>query len=269
MTDRHELTLTLHGLDEFNDEVDAAVFARKLNAFVRGIGHADMAANGGRVRHKLLLTELKKNTATASVREQVVNNGPIARSSLRFYSQSVNAVYLGLPEARDLPIQILEEITKLNKGVGRSFAFGEIKIDTGQVLRIDDFFAKKANRLIAEVRQRACEVLAPEKSYEGIAYGSYDGTLKEVDLRGEIKTGKLILTAGIEIDCTLNSLTPEELERALDRRVTAYGRALYQKSSGLPVRLEITKAERIPEPETANFGRWRGAFRIPEAEEWD
>jgi hypothetical protein len=39
MTDRHELTLTLHGLDEFNDEVDAAVFW-----FVGGIDQAVFAA---------------------------------------------------------------------------------------------------------------------------------------------------------------------------------------------------------------------------------
>ena len=69
MTERFELTLTLHGMDTFNDDVDAVVFARKLKVFLQGIRDADKAANG-KPRHRLFLTELRKNTATASVRSR-------------------------------------------------------------------------------------------------------------------------------------------------------------------------------------------------------
>jgi hypothetical protein len=51
----------------------------------------------------------------------------------------------------------------------------------------------------------------------------------------------------------------------------AYGRAHYDQSSGLPVRLDVTKAEPIIEYEGADLRKWKGAFKIPEpqTEDWD
>lgn len=271
METRLELTLTLHGLDTFQHEVDAMVFARKLAAFLRGIKHSDSAANGGKTRHKLLLTDLRKNTATASVREQMVVKGPLAASGMAYYSRAVDAIYNKRPEARALPIVLLNDIVSLNRGAGHSFAFGELKSNLGQLIRIDDYLARTVESLIIE-RATADQVAEiAERSFSGIAYGSYDGVLKAVDLRGDVKKGKLVLTAGgREIECTLNALTTPELQTALDSRVMAYGRAHYEKSSGLPVRLDVTKAEPVV-AQPSNLAGWKGAFKIPDGgtEEWD
>lgn len=267
-----ELTLTLHGLDAFNEDVDAVVFSRKLGAFLKGIRHSDMAVNGGKIRHKLLLSELKKNTATASVREQVYVRGPPPASAMAFYSRAVDAIYNKRPEARSLPANLLQDIVSLNRGAGYSFAFGELKSNGGQLIRIDSYLGKVVDSLVAEIATANRVAPNPERKFTGIAFGSFDGVLKAVDLRGEVKQGKLILTAGgREIECTLNALTRAELQAALDSRVMAFGRAHYDQSSGLPVRLDLTKAELIPSCEGADLGKWKGAFNIPESqtEDWD
>ena len=209
MDDRLELTPTLHGLKAFNEDVDGDVFVRKLGAFLRGIKHSDMAANGGKRRHKLLLTALSKNTATASVREQLMCPGPSPHSGMAYFGKAVDAVYTGRPEARDMPLVVLRDIADLNRGVGRSFAFGEFKSNRGAIIRIDDYLDKKSRALIIEREGNKDDRVG---GFKGIAYGSFDGMLKLVDLRGDVRRAVLILTAGgKEIDCTVNALTLEGL----------------------------------------------------------
>ena len=138
MERRIELTLTLHGLEAYNEDVDGEVFARKLGAFLRGIKHSDITVNGGKRRHKLLLTQLSKNTATASVREQVYVGGLPPASGMEFYENALDAVYHKRREARNLPFKVLKDIVALNTGAGHTFKFGEFKSNRGNIIRIDE-----------------------------------------------------------------------------------------------------------------------------------
>ena len=106
MSDADELTLTIHGLDVFNRDVDGELFARKFFKFMQGIAEADTAANGKR-RHKFLISDLKKNTATASVREQVVTGTEQTKSSFDFFEDGLSAIYEDAPRARSLPLHIV------------------------------------------------------------------------------------------------------------------------------------------------------------------
>jgi hypothetical protein len=268
MVERRELTLTLHGLDAFNEDVDGEVFAKKLTAFLNGIRLSDKAVNGRR-RHKLLLTELRKGSAVASVREQVFVPGPPPGSGMSFYEEAIEAVYHKRPEAKRLPLPLLKSIDSLNRGSGHSFAFGELKSSTGIVIRIDDYLGRIARSLVSEAE---AEKRARPVQYSGMAFAFFDGVLKLVDLRGDLWRGVLVLTAGgKQIECTVNALAIPDIRDALDHRVTVYGRAHYSGASGLPERLEITSAKPVREPTAANLARWRGAFNLRPAdvsEDW-
>ncbi len=269
MVERRELTLTLHGLEEFNDEVDADVFARKLTSFLKGIRSSDKAVNGRR-RHKLLLTDLRKNTATASVREQVYLPGSVPCSGLDYFEDAVQAVRDNRPSARLLSLPVVREIAALNNGSGHSFAFGELKSTSGNIIRLDEMLGKRARSLVLEIE---AEKKGRDVRFVGVAYGSFEGRLEEVDLRGELWKGVLVLSAGgKQIVCTVSALEMPEIRLALKRRVLAYGRAHYGASSGLPERLEITSIQPVKSASNANLGRWRGAFDIPDsdpAEDWN
>ncbi|WP_158930007.1 hypothetical protein [Acidisphaera sp. S103] len=269
MDDRRELTLTLHGLEEYNHEVDGEVFARKLTAFLKGIRLSDKAVNGRR-RHKLLLTDLRKNTATASVREQVYVLGPSPGSGMEFFEDAVQAVFDNRPSARQLPLPVVREIAAMNHGSGHSFAFAELKSTTGNVIRLDEALAKRARSLVLEMEARR---EGRDVRFTGVAYGSFDGKLEEVDLRGDLWKGILVLSAGgKQIECTVSALEMPDIRLALKRRVVAYGRAHYGGASGLPERLEIISVKPVKSQGEGNLARWRGAFDIPEpdpAEDWN
>ncbi len=255
---RLELTLTIHGLDEYNRDVDAEVFVKKLATLLKGIRLSDKEVNGRR-RHKLLLTELSQNCATASVREQVYQAGPRPHSGLAHYEAAVEAVFARKPSAANLPLPLLREIASLNQGVGRSFDFGVFKSTSGTVIRIDDYLAKAAGQIVAEVE--TVKFSRPNR-FSGIAFGYFEGILKLVDLRGDLWKGALILSAGgKQVECTVGALSDEELGKVLNRRVAVYGKAHYDGSSGLPERIEVSSAKPLPDRATATLSRWRGAFR--------
>jgi hypothetical protein len=176
---RLELTLTLHGFDTFNFDVDGEVFARKLMLFLRGIRASDKTVNGKR-RHKLLLTALKKASASVSIREQVYTRGPVPSSGMGYFAAAVDAVYNKRPEARLLPFTVLKDIANLNHGAGHSFSFGEVKSNQGLLIRLDDYLGKVASSLITEIE---IERVARPKRFSGIAYAYFDGVLSAVGTR--------------------------------------------------------------------------------------
>ncbi|WP_404289311.1 hypothetical protein ACD578_24530 [Microvirga sp. RSM25] len=261
-----EITLTIHGLDAFNRDVDGEVFAEKFTAFMKALAAADTAANGKR-RHKFLISGLVKNTATASVREQVASAGEVPDSSLFYYKKGLRAIHEDSPAARRLPADFIRPIAKLNRGVGDRFEFGEVKFSGGEVIRIDAFLQKRAEKILAEVERLE---KSQETFFKGQAYGAFDGFLKTVDLRGDAKRAFLILSAGnLQIDCSVDHIEVERLRSALDQRAMVYGLAFYDGESGLPAKIEVRDIQLLKDQ--PDLGRWRGAFAVPtkdEDEDW-
>src|SRR6185312_9623263 len=144
------ITLTIHGLADFHGEVDGEVFAEKFGAFMRGLGLADEIANGER-RHKFVITDLVKNTATARLAEyQTKSGGPATRSGVGAYEGAVDEIRRNTATARLLPMEFVRSVVALNRGVGQRFELGEIKF-TDNVIRIDAFLAEQAERVLADI----------------------------------------------------------------------------------------------------------------------
>ena len=256
MTTREELTLTIHGLDEFHQAVDAEVFAGKFAAFVKGLTIADKAVNAGERKHKYLVADLRKNTATAQIREQALD--PFAGSGAAFYRSGLTAVADGRPDAIGLPEGLIKEIAKLGAGVGKNFAFAEVKEKDTVVVRIDQLFADRSAQLMA---QKANDNLAHGRLFKGTAYGSFDGVLELIDIRQDHRKAILTLTAGgLAIDCDVATLDLDKLRSVLGVRGTAYGVARYDGVRPLPAMLEVRDV--TPIKVAGDLARWRGTFDI-------
>ena len=137
--------------------------------------------------------------------------------------------------------------------------------DVEHQIRIDNFLTNRATRALT-----AYDIVEESPlMFAGIARGTFDGVLKEVDLRGTVARAKLVLNlGGMEIDCTCNSVTVENLADALDKRVSVDALAYYNGEDRLPERIDIKRitifeqAKAIFE-QAKDFRRWRGAFNIP------
>jgi hypothetical protein len=139
----------------------------------------------------------------------------------------------------------------------QNFSHGEIAFADERVIRVDDFLLRQS-----EAAEQAFAVpQAPfgrDNYYRGIAIGSLDGELKEIDSRGTVLRGMLILSAGgAEIDCVMHKARVPEARDAFDKRVILEGSAHYDGEHQLPVRIDVNTIRLVG---GRGLIRWRGAF---------
>jgi hypothetical protein len=258
-----QLSLTIHGTSVMNDRVLAAVFQKKLAALISGLREADRHANGRKV-HDYVIADLGIGSARVALDEVVVKHRPTARSSVEAYADCV----LSLAKSdfrRALEYgDTVDKIASLTEGAEESFSHGDLRVGEDKVIRIDRFLERQAESAKALREVEAVRL----KYFSGVAHGSFDGEVKEVDLRGAVPHVKLILTAGrVELDCITEGVSIEDIRGALDRRVWVEGEAIYSGQSGLPERLVIRRITRIKE--RAEIDRWRGSFEPYDITGWE
>lgn len=103
------------------------------------------------------------------------------------------------------------------------------------------------------------ETPVAEKSryFEGVAFETMDGVVKEIDARGTLVRGKLILTVGgKELDCVFHTENIDVLRQSFDKRARVEGVAHYDGQSLLPVRLDVRHVSLIDS--SGDLRRWRG-----------
>lgn len=261
--ERDSLTLTLHGLTAFNEDVDGEVFARKFFKFMQALAASDETANGGR-RLKYLIEKLEKNTATAAVREQIAIEGPVPNSGIEFFERGAEAIYHDRPEARALPTRFVAYIQDLALGAGKTFARGTIKRgENDNFVRIDESLAKNAKRVLEDIRRLS---LGRLPAFSGTAHISLDGKVVTLEGRGTVDRAIVILTAGgKEIECVVGRIPEAELREVWKRRCTVVGIGHYSGNSRLPDYIEAVSIE--PVPEGGNWIPWRGSFNRPTDED--
>ncbi|MBX4858774.1 hypothetical protein HJA86_02030 [Rhizobium bangladeshense] len=249
--------MTIHGLEAFHGEVDAEVFAVKFSAFMKGLAESDEEANGSRA-HKFVLTDLRKNTATAELIERRIRatEAPL-NSGIAFYAYGIEEIRANSPRARHLPKALVESVVALGNGVSKKFEFGELKMPDGSILLLDAFLEERAKHVLADIKNKSTDL----GLFQGIAFGSFDGVLKAVDFQQDTKRGTIRLSAGgLPVACNITDVSIDEVRSALDQRARFYGRASYGGSSPLPKMLDVRKIEVIEGG--LGLSRWRGAFDI-------
>lgn len=255
MADENKITLTIHGLQAFGGEIDAEVFAEKFTAFLKGLASSDEAANGAKVL-KFILSDLRKNTATAvlSERQAKPTSEPI-NSGIDFFADSLSLIRENSPKARRLPKLLVEQVVLLNKGVTKRFEFGEIKFRDREPLLLDKFLEERAKRVLSDIKDAETNL----GFYAGDVYASFDGVLKAVDFQTAAKRGTLRLSIGeVPILCNLSGVDIKDVREALDQRARFYGRAAYDSGHPFPTMFDVTKIEVIPDG--SGLQGWRGSF---------
>ena len=251
------IELRVHGLTaEDHGRVPARLFASKLTQLVAALEAADALANGA-VTHEYILAKLHMSEPTALLREVPIKDDEKGLSAIPVFNDAIDGIKVHDGRVKRLA-SVVNKISKLTGGTAKKFGFAEIRSDDS-IVRIDEFLRKRAT--------------AARKSsrgiwYEGASFGSFDGILDYVDLRGSLPQIKLTLSAGgKEIDCVCSREDIEALGDALHNRVRIHGRAIYSSSSPLPIRVEVRSIDEIKRD--GDLTRWRGAFRPFDIASWD
>jgi hypothetical protein len=265
-----EIRLRVHGRHDggSGDEVPAAVFAQKLTILVRALRAADAAVNG-RVNHEYVISDLRIGSALVELREADLSSYDLigSHSGVGAFDECVDAIRTGsIERAQDFG-KCPSYVSQLAKGSGRRFGYAELWIRDESPLRVDEFLWEQTEAVISPSKYIA-ELEAAQQWYKGIAQGSFEGEVKEVDLRGALPEVKLVLTAGgKELDCVFRDVDIDRIREALNRKVRVEGTAFYDGRSGLPRRVEVTAVH--PIGDAGDFRRWRGTFEVFEPPPWE
>lgn len=254
-----QIELKVHGLTtEDHGRVPARVFANKLKQLVSSLEAADRFANG-RTVHDYVLASMHMSEPTAVLREiPILEAEESSSSAIPVFNDAVEGI-----KTRDVRLEKLAPVIKsvglLTSGASTKYGFAEVRTTGDNIIRIDDFLRKRA----AEAKRAAADPW-----FSGAVYSTFDGVLDYVDARGALPQIKLTLTAGgKELDCICRKDDIETLGASLHKRVRVAGRAIYSASSPLPLRVEVTSVDTVPE--AGDFSRWRGSFQPFELTPWE
>lgn len=257
-----ETKFVLHGLDIDNRVVRAAVFIQKLRALVQALQAADRLTNGKK-SFEYMISKLEMGSAAVVLREKKASTDQPKGSGIALLERTATAIYNSDPDIGRLPDEMIRRVQKFGDGISKTFSHAELGFERDNIIRIDDFLIRQANIVTEPVQ--VIDGLDRPRLFRGTAIGSFDGVLKEIDARGTVLRGKLVLTAGdIEVDCVMNKDKVPAARNSFDRRVYVDGIAHYDGESALPTRIDvsaITAALDAPD-----ILRWRGSLmRAPVA----
>lgn len=255
MEQEDSITLTLHGLAVDNGLVRADVFLEKFRALLNSIKIADATLNG-RKSHEVIITDLKISSATARVREKISVRKKTPAFASPFVAEALIAVYNGDRHIDRYPVELIKSFESLTKIDSKRLSHGEIGFTNNNVIRIDDYLARQTARAIDRMKGATEET---ECHFEGAAIGVFDGVLRELDSRGILVRGKLILTAGgREVECIFKRDDIPALRENFERRARVEAMAHYDGIDLLPVRLDVKRID--PIGVDTDLARWRGAL---------
>jgi hypothetical protein len=257
-----ELRFSVFGPSSSEHFVAAELFTRKLREIIAALKRADKAVNS-LVAHHYVISHLKMGSAEVGILEQpaaMAKDHPPISSVSAFIDCGVS-INRGDFAAAIRYSGLAQALYRVSRDSGEKFSHIDLYLDDAPILRVDDFFERQtATFLAAEPRKSKAR-------FTGSSVDAFDGYLKEVDLRGQLWRGKLVL-AGTkkELDCIFRGPTLKNISDNLDQRVWAEGLAIYREESALPSRVEISRIE--PIKKDGNLLRWRGELEADERAEW-
>jgi hypothetical protein len=262
MPQRDEAIFVLHGLDVDARGVRADVFAQKLRKLIAGLRDADRFVNG-KVGYIYMIAALGTGSASVTIRQKQRSHKRPPYSGIATYEEAASAIYNGDRTVANYPERLVRRVGELSRGALQTFSHAELVFADDKIIRIDDFLERQSE--VAHEALIASPETPADRFYRGRAIGSFDGELKEIDNRGLILRGKLILSAGaVEIDCVMNKERVPEAREAFDKRVIIEGTAHYDGTQQLPTRIDVATIKVVSD--RRDLLRWRGAFTSPTPE---
>lgn len=265
-SEKQEFIAVVHGIKRPEDEialVPAKVFKAKLSDILGALSAADRSAND-KAGFEYFISRLKIGSAEIGILERPKNPAVARASSISALMGCADAIYRGNFSAARQYDGVAKHLIKLCEGVTDKFEYIEMSSLNSQPISVDGFFKGQVERFCAEVDHPD----AAPSFFRGQAFESAEGELKEVDFRGKMRRGILVVSGSLkEISCVFTrTLTDDDILNHTNKRTWVEGNAIYSGESALPSRIEVTHMRPIKaqgDPST-----WKGALNHFEVGDW-
>lgn len=262
-----QILITIHGNGPNLDHgafIPAKLFKAKFSAFLAALIEADKSVNHKNV-HDFFVSHLQIGSAEAGIMEVALPNKEVLQSSFRAFYECSSAISESNHNVAARYNGLAEKIHSIAKGADEKFSHIEIAYEGMEPILVDHVFEKQAENFlgIKEALEHA------PKYFRGKSHDSFDCELKEIDYRGKIRRGILVVSGtGKQIPCAFKRRVEDsEIRKFVNTRIWASGDAIYNGESQLPVRVEIETMQKIKGDGSPS--NWRGALKEFDLDSWD
>jgi hypothetical protein len=240
--------------------IPAELFKKTFDAFLTALQVTDRELQPKARSSEFFISQLDLNPYAFGILEKRKAIGQNSSSAVEFFRRCAEGIYRSDYQTVVRHPRLTRAFIRIVKALDPSFNVLAQFNDTE--LPIDEFFRRQVDRVGAKD-----DAVRTDNWFLGSAIMSFEGRLDEIDYRGAVWTGDLMLPAGTtHVECVFDKSQGEDaLNPFGNKNVCVTGRAIYTGDSQLPERIEVLSIEERAHVKAAID--IRGSLRLAPADE--
>jgi hypothetical protein len=219
--------------------IPAELFKKTFDAFLTALQVTDRELQPKARSSEFLISLLALNPYEFGILEKRKAFGQTGPSAIEFFRRCAEGIYRSDYQAVVRHPRVTRAFIRIVKALNPSFHV--LAQFSDAELPVDDFFRRQVDR----VGGKDDGMTRTDNWFLGSAIMSFEGRLDEIDYRGAVWTGDLMLPAGTtHVECVFDKSQGEDgLNPFGNKNVCVTGRAIYTGDSQLPERIEVLSIE--------------------------
>jgi hypothetical protein len=219
--------------------IPAELFKKTYDAFLTALQVTDRELQPKARSSEFFISQLALNPYEFGILEKRRSYGQSSPSAIEYFRRCAEGIYRSDYQTVVRHPRLTRAFIRIVKALDPDFHVLAQFVDTE--LPVDDFFGRQVDRVGA----KEASGLQTDNWFLGSAMMSFEGRLDEIDYRGAVWTGDLMLPAGTtHIECVFDKSQGEDaLNPFGNKNVCITGRAIYTGDSQLPERIEVLSIE--------------------------
>jgi hypothetical protein len=219
--------------------IPAELFKKTFDAFLTALQVTDRELQPKARSSEFLISQLALNPYEFGILEKRRPHSQNVPSAIEFFRRCAEGIYRSDYQTVVKHPRLTRAFIRIVKALDEDFHVLAQFVDTE--LPIDNFFGRQVDRVGAKDDPAS----QADNWFLGSAMMSFEGRLDEIDYRGAVWTGDLMLPAGTtHVECVFDKSQGEDaLNPFGNKNVCITGRAIYTGDSQLPERIEVISIE--------------------------
>jgi hypothetical protein len=219
--------------------IPAELFKKTFDAILTALQVTDRELQPKARSSEFFISQLALNPYEFGILEKRRSFGQSSPTAIEYFRRCAEGIYRSDYQTVVRHPRLTRAFIRIVKALDPEFHVLAQFADTE--LPVDDFFARQVDR----VGIKEAPGLQADNWFLGSAMMSFEGRLDEIDYRGAVWTGDLMLPAGTtHIECVFDKSQGEDaLNPFGNKNVCITGRAIYTGDSQLPERIEVISIE--------------------------